>query len=493
VNQPLLAQIGRGLGLRQETAGALSIEDVANILAIDNLGFPFLNQSLIGNLEPIEGDYVGLARGAMKGDSIVFSCIALRAKILSEARFAFRDIQDDGRPGPLSTGPELDILRTPWSGATTGELIARAEVYTAIGGNFYAARRPNGTIRALRPDWTYMVIGIVDGDPETDDPWSIDAEIVGFQYHEGGPMLGREPLSLLADEVAHFAPMPDPEARFRGMSWLTPVVREIEADKSMTKHKLAFLEHGGTSNMVMKVNEPDLAKFQQWVKAFKAEHDGVSKRYKTLFLQPGVEADVIGSNLQEIDFKNVQGAGESRIAAAAGIHPALGGFSEGLQGSALNRGNFAEIRRNFGDMHAMPWWRELCGSLSKIVAVPDGKELWYDARDVAFLAPGQVDAATADKDRAETMSTMFMAGWVPESIIEWLRTGDISTLEHTGAPSVQLQPAPGQAAITLHATRDVAAIVQLVDAGWQIVADSPVESSQNGHSDRLPVLAKEKS
>lgn len=456
----LLEQIGRGLGISSLAPGKLSIDDVAELFRIGGVGFPFVDQSLTGNVEKIEGDYVGLARGGMKGDAIVFSCIAIRLNVLSEARFAFRAIQVDGRPGRLSTGPALDPLRHPWPGATTGDLIARAEVYTSLGGNFYAAMRPGGRIKALRPDWTWMVIGIPDGD----DPWSIDAEVVGYQYQEGGPTLGREPINLLAEEVAHFAPKPDPEARFRGMSWLTPVVREIDSDRAMTGHKISFLEHGGTANMVVKPNEPDLDKFHQWVKNFRAEHDGVANRYKTLFLQPGVDVDVIGSNLQEIDFRAVQGAGESRIAAAAGVHPALGGFSEGLQGSALNAGNFAEIRRNFGDVHARPWWRNLCGSLETIIEVPDGDELWYDARDVAFLSQSHKDASEARRTDAETISTLFMAGYEPDSITAAIAADDWSMLVHTGVDSVQVQSSR---------------------------APTITPAGQNGHSAHPPVLAKE--
>jgi hypothetical protein len=465
MKSPLLERISRGLGfgVGQVAPGKLSLDEIAALLRLDGLGIQNLGQSIIGNREPMEGDYVGLARGGMKSDAIVFACLAIRMNVLSEARFAFRDIQEDGRPGKLGTGPELDALAHPWPGATTGDLIARAEVYSSLGGNFYAARRPGNRIRPLRPDWTWIVIGVRDGDPETDDPWSIDAEIIGYQYQEGGPALGREPLNLLAEQVAHFAPKPDPEARFRGMSWLLPVIREIEADRAMTGHKLSFLDNGGTSNMVVKAEEPDLEKFQAWVKIFREQHEGVAKRYKTIFLQPGVDIDVIGSNLLEIDFKNVQGAGESRIAAAAGIHPALGGFSEGLQGSALNAGNFAEIRRNFGDVHARPWWRNLCGSLETIIDVPEQKELWYDARDIAFLSQNHKDAAEARKTDAETISTLFMAGYEPDSIIAAVAAEDWSLLAHTGVDSVQVQGARNSAATP----------------------------SANGHSDRLPVITKE--
>ena len=57
----------------------------------------------------------------------------------------------------------------------------------------------------------------------------------GLVYWEGGPHAPTaEPVAFLPDEYVHFAPIPDPLATYRGMSWLTPILREIENDKSMT-------------------------------------------------------------------------------------------------------------------------------------------------------------------------------------------------------------------------------------------------------------------
>ena len=82
-----------------------------------------------------------------------------------------------------------------------------------------------------------------------------DAEVIGYLYHPGGRNSEYDPIPFMADEVAHFAPLPDPIARFRGMSWLTPVVREIMADSAATTHKGKFFEQGATSNAIVKVPE----------------------------------------------------------------------------------------------------------------------------------------------------------------------------------------------------------------------------------------------
>ena len=40
--------------------------------------------------------------------------------------------------------------------------------------------------------------------------------------------------------MCHFAPIPDPLSRFIGMSWLTPILREIQSDQAMGKHQTKF-------------------------------------------------------------------------------------------------------------------------------------------------------------------------------------------------------------------------------------------------------------
>src|SRR3546814_2208685 len=57
---------------------------------------------------------------------------------------------------------------------------------------------------------------------------------------------------LLPDEVVHYSPIPDPIARFRGMSWLTPVIREIQADNAATTHKDSFYRNGARPSMLVR-------------------------------------------------------------------------------------------------------------------------------------------------------------------------------------------------------------------------------------------------
>ncbi len=73
------------------------------------------------------------------------------------------------------------------------------------------------------------------------DPYEIvdapDATVVAYAYLPGGPAGKYEPRFFLPREVAHYAPEPDPLARFRGQSWITQVLTEIDTDRQLTQHK----------------------------------------------------------------------------------------------------------------------------------------------------------------------------------------------------------------------------------------------------------------
>jgi hypothetical protein len=108
-----------------------------------------------------------------------------------------------------------------------------------------------------------------------------------------------------------------------------------------------------------------------------------------------------------------QGAGESRIAAAAGVHPTIVGLSEGLQGSSLNSGNFGAARRLVAD-RTMSWlWRNAAGSLEILVPPPAGASLWYDASGIPFLREDRKDAAEIQQIKAATIRQLVDAGYEP--------------------------------------------------------------------------------
>jgi phage portal protein BeeE len=225
------------------------------------------------------------------------------------------------------------------------------------------------------------------------------------------------------------------------MSWLTPVVREIMGDGAATAHKLKFFENGGTPNMVIKRDDPVTGDtFNAWVAAMRAGNEGLANAYKTLYLSAGADATAVGADMQQLDFKVVQGAGETRIAAAAGIHPVIVGLSEGMQGSSLNAGNFNSARRMVADRTMSPLWRNVAGSLEVLVPPPGGSRLWWDGRDIPFLREDRKDAAEIQQIKAASIRQLVDAGYVPESVVKAVEGENMTLLKHSGLYSVQLQP-----------------------------------------------------
>ncbi len=403
-------------------------------MSYQGLHYPMggLTQTIgVNKQEEIPSTWTGYANGVYKGNGIVFSCLNTRMALFSEARFQFRRIRG-GRPGDLFGTEALRPVENPWPGGTTGDLLARALQDADLAGNSFLVRRKGG-LRRLRPDYVTIVAGTPPGG--NDD---IDVEVIGYLFHPDGRTGEREPIHLLPEEVAHFAPVPDPTTLFTGMSWLTPVIRDVMGDMATTDHKLRFFENGATPNMVVKLPErvsPE--KFEEWVALIGKRHDGVENAYKTMYLGGGADATVVGADMQQLDFKLTQGAGETRIAAAAGVPPVIVGLSEGLQAATYS--NYAQARRRFTDGTMRPLWRNFASSLSRIIPSPAGAELWYDDRDIPALQEDQKDAAQIQQTKAVTIRELIAAGFVPDSAVAAVMSEDYSLLEHTGLVSVQLQ------------------------------------------------------
>ena len=402
--------------------------------------------------EPIGESFQDYVHSAYRANGIVYACEMVRVKVFSEIRFQFQALRG-GRPAELFGNPSLSILERPFQGGTTGDMASRMILDADFAGNWFGTVIDDELVR-LRPDWVDIVLAPRYGP----GGGQVGFKKVGYIYYEGGKqgqsgMYGQDPSTpvvFLADEVAHFAPSPDPLAEYRGMSWLTPVVREVQSDSSATRHKQAWFQNAATPNVAVSLaKEITPEQFDLFVEKMDAQHKGPESAGKTLYTAGGADVTVIGANMQQMDFKTIQGAGETRIAAAAGVHPVVAGLSEGMQGSSLNAGNFQAAKRAVGQITFRPLWRNAAGSLETLVPPPDPStsRLWYDSRDVDFLREDERDAADIRNKDAQTARTLTDAGWEPDAVAAFLTSGDAKDLtgKHTGLFSVQLQP-PGTTA-----------------------------------------------
>jgi phage portal protein BeeE len=460
------------VGVRDFLARRSRSEPLANQRAVSwgyyqelfkNLGNTYsaqVNQTMPGEgREKIAGNFSSIVQGAYKDNGVVFACILARMLLFAEARFQLRQF-DKGRPGNLFGDPGLLPLEKPWPGGTTGDLLAKAEQDVSLAGNHFIVRTGT-TLKRLRPDWVTIVSGSRREDASM---WDIDAEVLGYLYQPGGPSQGRRQEFLPAERVAHYAPIPDPTAPWRGMSWLQSVLPEVDADGAATAHKFKFFENGATVNLFVKFPDPvdTVGSFQEWVAAFNEEHQGVMNAYKTLFMGGvGADAKPVGSDFRQMEFKATQGAGETRIAAAAGVPPIIVGLSEGLASATYS--NYAQARRRFVDLTMRPLWRNFAASVQPILDIPSRAHLWYDDRDVPALREDEKEKAEIQVAQASAIKQLVEAGFEPKATINAITSGELSKLEHTGLMSVQMRP-PGEGTTNGHVP-------------------------QNGENGRVPVLA----
>ena len=211
--------------------------------------------------------------------------------------------------------------------------------------------------------------------------------------------------------------------------------------------------------------------FDLFVEKFNAEHKGAANAYKTLFLAGGADVTPLTTDLQALDFKNVQGGGETRIAMAAGMHPVIVGMSEGLQGSSLNEGNFTAARRLVGDKTMRHLWAVAAASLESLLTVPNGAtRLWPDLREVAFLRDDAKDLAEIQSTEGMTIRNLVDAGFEPASVTAAVIAQDWKLLKHTGVYSVQLQPPGTTADAPSDTTDDMETAMRMIRSGWTITS-----------------------
>jgi hypothetical protein len=374
------------------------------------------------------------ASGLAWACSPVFAALDRRISVMSEARPTFQRFKK-GRPDEMFSTPALDLLKVPWVGGSFRQLVATCEVDAASAGNSFWIRQARELVR-LEPDWVTIVTGAVEIDGV-----EVGHRLLGYAVQRPG-----YPASYLEPgEVAHYKPGAPTNEPFRGASWLAAVSSDATSDMEMTKYKTAYLRNGAMPSIAV-TYDPTItqAQLEAFVPVFAEKFTGSLNAGKVLHMLGGRDVKTVGATLDQLAFKAVQGAGETRIAAAAGVPATVAMFSEGMQGSSLNAGNYGASRRLFGDIKVRPLLGSLLDAFSALVPPPAGARLWYDESGVSFFQEDVTDEANIRLLKAQMIRSLIEAGYDPDSVVKAADTGDFDGLlgQHSGLTSVQLQ-APG--------------------------------------------------
>ena len=375
--------------------------------------------------EPLLPQLAGFAQQANGSSSPVFSAHLVRLALFSEVTFQWQAKGDKHLWG----NEDLVKLEEPFGpGTATGQLLARMEQDAFLAGQAYIWDAPGeGRLVRLRPDWVTIVSEVVrvGGGGWYRRP-------VGYWWEPPKSVLDQGDGFLVpAEECVHFAPVPDPQADFRGMSPLTPVIRDIQGDDGMSRYKIRYLQHDATPNMIVKYAQRLMPGTIDAIRErVDARYAGPDNAGKTLILDQGADLTLAGNSLSQMDFSNVAAVGAERILAACSVPGVLVGL-EPLRGAG--RG-YQESMQKLANVWARPQWRAACGALSQIMDVPAGNRLWFDVSDIAALQDGELEKGQAALVKAQALLALQQAGYDRMSAVAAVDAMDLSQLKEAAAP-----------------------------------------------------------
>lgn len=387
--------------------------------------------------EAILPQLASFTRSAYRDNGIVFGAILARLMLFSEATFVFQDRADGHLFGANETdnrrSTALRKLENPWPNGSTGELLARMIQDADIAGNAYIWDSGSQLVRRPPEQMTIVSREASDGHGRS------FREVVGY-YWDPNPIGTGQPSKDAqyydVSEVAHWTPIPDPEANFKGMSWMTPIIREITADTALTDYKLKYLENAATPNMLIKYKQKLLPETIDSLRdRMQARYGGRSNAFKTLILDQGADMTVVGNSPEQMNYTTVQAAGENRILIASGVPGIVVGSKEGLMAATYS--NYQQAMRRFADITMRPLWRSACDCLSTIVAVPPGARLWFDLADIAALRQGEKELADTTLVKAQAAGEL-MKFYEADSVTLAVESGDFTLLKPRPGPAIEL-------------------------------------------------------
>jgi hypothetical protein len=376
--------------------------------------------------EPVLPQLAAYAQQAHSSNAIIFAAGLVRMALFSEATFQFQ-AKDDKH---LFGTPALAKLEEPFGpGTTTGHLLARMEQDAFLAGTAYIWDAPGeDRLVRLRPDWTTIISEVVH---VGGGGWY--RKRIGYWWEPPKSLMSKdEGFFVPADEVVAWAPIPDPQADFRGMSPLTPAAREVSGDDGMTQYKITYLKNNASPNVYIKYAQKlQPATIDAIRERMNARYAGPDNAGKGLILDQGADITLVGNSLSQMDFSGVSAVGTERILADCAVPGVLVGL-EPLRGAG--RG-FAESMTKFANLWARPEWRSACGALAQITDVPPGNRLWFDTTDIQALQEGETARAQAALVRAQALLAHVQAGYTHESAVAAVESGDVTQLKAAPVPA----------------------------------------------------------
>jgi hypothetical protein len=407
--------------------------------------------------EGVAAGIVRNAREAYAANGVVAACLTARMSLFSEASFTWQSMIDKHLFGTT----DLGLLQEPWPNATEGELLARLELGDSTAGNAFIRRVDPGDgsrprLYEMRPENVVII-----SEEAFDSQGRVYKHPVGYSEDlrpYGGDYGDKDVQIFTPDEVCHYSPQAAETGTFRGQSWLAPILREVTGDQQMTVYKTTHLANGAQLGIVVKYSQKlQRATVDALREQISARYGGPANAGKTLVLDQGADVVVAGSTLQQLQYVQVQAAGEARICSAAGVPLEV----VGLEGARAASGNYELAIRRMADLWARPRWRMACAALQHLLTftnpltgdtgpVTRPTRLWYDVGGIAALREGELARGQTTLVKMQAAAAAVTAGFSRKSAVAAADSGDLTQLKedpNAGPPGNPTGVRPPQAGV----------------------------------------------
>lgn len=282
-----------------------------------------------------EPSFVNFANVGFSKNELVYACIMEKATSLPEA--PLRVFGPDGLGEPREGHPLRQLIANPNPVMTEFEMFELLSIHLDLAGTgFWELVRDRGgqprELWPLRPD-------LVRIKPSPDG------------RHRFGYVLGGGKVVDLGTDVVQFK-LPNPVDPYVGQPPMRPALRAVALDNEATDFVKALLQNRAVPGVVVTMQNASDEAITKRLTAKWKEKFGGNRRGEPAFLERGMDAKVLGLNLDELEFPDLRSIAESRICSAFGVPPILVGAKVGLDRSTF--ANYGEARRSFWEETLMP-------------------------------------------------------------------------------------------------------------------------------------------
>lgn len=374
---------------------------------------------LRGVVWTISRSFLELARQGFGQNSAVYSCLRLLSQSVPEPPLLVYQVSGPKleRTQVTFAHPLARLIRQPNPLMTEYEMIEMITLHLGIVGrsHWWKQRDNLGRVKAIWPLRPDRVGPHYASPPEPEiasrqqpsDPDANPMQVLdGWNYWTPG--MG-EPRFLPAADVLNFN-FPDPAGEtggiVEGLGPLQVLSREVEADNEATNFVGALLKNSAVPGSILKLKASGISREQaKKVKRNWMDQFGGNGRGEPAVLDADTDYQAVGFNLSQLEFPQLRGISESRIAAAFGVPVILVGLYVGVKSSI--KATISEQREYFAETTLSNLWRRISDQWTNDMAPEFGDDLVcaFDTTKVKALS-GQA------KDQIQPLAVAFAQGAV---------------------------------------------------------------------------------